>query len=299
MTAAAPVAIATCREAFDRSLDEDEPLLVQALDALGIPAVPQVWDDPTVDWSAHQLVVIRSTWDYPERLGPFLDWADHVANVAALRNPPAILRWNTDKRYLRDLSLQSVPVVPTTFLAPGQPVQLPPADGDLVVKPAVSAGSRDTARHGREQREAAHAHAQALLAAGRVAMVQPYQDGVDQQGETALVFIGGVFSHAMRKGPILEAGARPVDGLYAAEQMTLRDPSEAERSAAAAVLSAIPGGTDLLYARIDLVPDQDGAPLVLEVELTEPSLFLTHVPAAAAALADAISGTLAAGRLLY
>ena len=150
------------------------------------------------------------------------------------------------------------------------------------MKPAVSAGSRDTNRYlSGDHDEVAVAHASALLAAGRTVMVQPYLAQVDTHGETAMFFFGGAFSHAVRKGALLTPAMELVSGAYKPETIEPRDPSEAERDAAEQVLDALaqvsPAGREqLLYARVDLVPGADGSPTLLELELAEPSMFLVY-----------------------
>jgi hypothetical protein len=173
-----------------------------------------------VDWGAFDLVVVRSVWDYVPRREQFLAWAERVASVTRLANPVPVLRWSTDKRYLRDLQAAGVPVVPTVFLEPGDPVHVPPTT-DVVVKPAISAGSADTDRYSPDRRDQAATHIRALLDGGRVVMLQPYLGGVDRHGETACVYFGGSYSHAFRKGAILRAdGVAFVEGLYAAEDIS-------------------------------------------------------------------------------
>jgi len=282
------VALATCREL--PAGDEDSQLLLAACAAVGLDAEWRIWDDPVVDWASYDLVVIRSTWDYVPRRDDFAAWA---ASVPRLANPADVVAWNTDKTYLRDLEAAGVPVVPTRWLEPGGPA---PGDGwtggwdEVVVKPAVSAGARDTARYGAGEADRARAHAAALLDAGRRVMVQPYLGGVDEAGETAVLYVGGAYSHAIRKGSLLAGGTgSDVDGLWRPERITPREPSAAERELAGRALAAVPGGPDrLLYARVDLLPGPAGEPVVIEVELTEPSLFLTAVPAAADRVARAI-----------
>jgi hypothetical protein len=271
------IAIATC-SAF-AELDSDDRLLLDELPE----AKPVVWDDPDADWDAFDLVVVRSTWDYTDRRDEFLAWCDQVGE--RLRNPPELIAWNTDKRYLADLDAAGLPVVPTTFLEPGAPFV--GADGPCVVKPAVSAGSQDTARH--DHPRLAAEHAQQLLAGGRVVMVQPYVDAVDEAGETALLFFDGAYDHAIRKGPMLLGGAAQVDGLFAPEDISARQPSAAEREVAEAVVAHVTQrfGGPLLYARVDLLPTPSG-PAVLELELTEPSLFLGHADGAAQRFAEAV-----------
>ncbi len=277
------MALATCAALPD--LDEDGPALRAALAAAGIDGVPAVWDRADVDWAAFALVVVRSTWDYTRRREQYLEWADSVDRLA---NPAGVLRWNTDKTYLRDLEAAGVPVVPTTWLVPGQEWSAPP--GEYVVKPAIGAGARDAARYGAG--EDASAHATGLLGRGDTVMVQPYLSGVDLLGETSLLFFAGALSHAARKAAILGRGAGVVD----IDSRSFVSPATATREqveVAVAALDAVPGGAPLLYARVDLVPGDDGTPLVLELELTEPSLFLGHSRGAPERFAAAVAAAVA------
>ena len=271
---------------------EDGPPLLAALGRHGVEAEPAVWDDTTVDWAAYDLVVIRSAWDYAPRREAFVAWADAVSARTRLANRAEVVRWNTDKRYLRDLAAAGLPVVPTTWLEPADPVRLP-TRGEYVVKPAISAGAKDTARY--VAGDAAGAgHAATLLAAGRTVMVQPYLAAVDSSGETGLMFVAGTYSHAVRKGPLLRLGGSFPAGLYAEEDIEPRSPSAPERDLAEAVLDAVPGGRRrLLYARVDLVTGPGGGPVLLELELTEPSLFLDCDPPAADRFAAAIAAAAA------
>ncbi|MDP1876940.1 MAG: hypothetical protein Q8M17_05215 [Actinomycetota bacterium] len=293
------VALATCR-AFP-NLDDEDRLAIPTLAALGITGVPAVWDDPAVDWSSFDAVVLRETWDYVEVRDAFLAWLEHVDSVSRMLNPPAVVRWNTDKRYLRVLADAGVPIVPTAFIEPGDGVDgwAPPAGSrDFVVKPAVSAGSRDTVRYATEgDLGAAREHVRRLVADGRTVMVQPYLDAVDSEGETALLFLGGEFSHAIRKGPLLERDVEgeKVGGLFVQEQIDPREATSAQLAVATTALAAVPGGpAALLYARVDLIPDATGAPMLLELELAEPSLFLSHAPGSADRLARAVAARLGA-----
>jgi hypothetical protein len=212
----------------------------------------------------------------------------------ALANPADVLAWNTDKRYLRELAAAGVPVTPTTFVPPGARWR-PPAAGEWVVKPTISVASRDTGRYAMpDQADLAAAHLRRLHDAGRTAMVQPYLAAVDTDGETAVLCTPDAsgdltFSHAVRKGPLLTGPdtGRPHDEYE--EDITARDPSPAELATAEAALAAVPGGRKrLLYARVDLIPGPDGAPLVAELELTEPSLFFPWAAGSADRMADAI-----------
>ena len=288
------VALATCRE-FPH-LDDEDRLLLPALERLGIRGVPAVWTDDAVDWAGFDAVVIRSTWDYAERRAEFLDWTRRVAAVTRLLNSAPVVEWNTDKRYLRDLAEAGLPIVPTVFVEPDDdPTAWAPAAGyaDFVVKPAVSAGSRDTVRYSAAApMDTARAHVARLVAAGRTVMIQPYLEAVDTVGETALVFLGDGYSHAIRKGPLLvrDVEGERVEGLFVQEQIDPRPATDEERQAAERIVAAIPGGFGgVLYARVDLIPDLHGRPQLLELELTEPSLFLSHAPGSADRLAGAIA----------
>ncbi|MFA1548085.1 RimK family alpha-L-glutamate ligase [Actinomadura chokoriensis] len=266
---------------------DDVQALIAALAPLGVDAEPAVWD-ADVDWSRHDLVVIRSTWDYTSRREEFVGWAESLPRVL---NPAGLVRWNTDKRYLRDLADANLPVVPTRW----DPDDVPPDWPEYVIKPAVSIGSGDTARWGPGEEEQARAHLRSLRGAGRTAMVQPYLSAVDTAGETALVFCEGEFSHAGRKAQILTAGAG-VQGSVRDDtergQVTASTATEAELDVANRALAAVPGGRDLLYARVDLIAGPDGAPLIIELELTEPNLYLQHGPGSAERFAKAIAARL-------
>jgi hypothetical protein len=277
-----------------RGLDEDLPPLLAALDAAGVDAAVADWDDPEVDWAGFRLALLRSTWDYAERFAEFLAWAERTAKLTTLLNPPPVIRWNTDKHYLRDLARAGVPTVPTQFVEPGESALRALArfleDGlaEWVVKPAVGAGSRDAARYVKGEDHAARDHVERLLDAGRSVLLQPYLDQIDLHGETALIYFTGRFSHAIRKGPLLRRGGAPTDELFAAEQITARTPGADELLIAERALAALPFAAPL-YARVDLIPSGDTTPCLLELELTEPSLFFAHAPGAAGRFAQLCS----------
>jgi len=230
-----------------------------------------------VDWARFDLVVLRATWDYAERRDAFLSWARSLPRVL---NPFPVLEWNTDKeRYLTDLAAAGVPIVPTEFVAPGGEPELPEAP--FVVKPAISAGGRSSARFDPADADAARALVARIHAQGRTAMIQPDLGDVE---ETDLVYIAGTFSHALRRRvPLPSAGEREV--FFLDEELNAGQASVEERGVAERALAAAPG--ELLYGRVDLV---DGA--VLELEIAEPSLYLAFGAGADARLARAIADRL-------
>jgi O-ureido-D-serine cyclo-ligase len=289
-----------------RGLDEDMPALEAAVAAAGLAAEVLDWDDPAVRWSDYDLALLRSTWDYTDRLEEFRGWLAHVSRQTRLHNPEPVVAWNTDKHYLRDLAALGLPAVPSAFIEPDEPARAAierflaeQPCAEFVIKPTVGAGSRGARRLGRAQLKEASAHADALLAAGRSVLLQPYLEAVDRDGETALLFFGGQFSHAIRKGPLLRPNADPTRALFAPEHITARTPQPAERAVAERVLSALrdAGRTPepLLYARVDLLRDAAGAPFVLELELAEPSLFLGFAAGAAECFAQQIAAAVRAG----
>jgi len=268
-------------------LDPDDGLAADACIAVGIDVVPAVWDDPAVDWSRFDACVVRSTWDYPRRAEGFAAWIDRVEAATSVWNRPATLRWNMHKGYMRDLAARGVPIVPTAIVERRTPLDLDEflrarAWSDAIVKPAHGAATLGVRRVESSPASVALAqrHVDELLADVDV-LVQPFLRSVTAYRERALVFIDGEYSHAATKEPFqgLEvaghAGERPVTATR--EEIAL-----AERA-----LAAIEG--DHLYARVDLVRDDADAPVVIEVELIEPSLFLAMHPPAAARLAAALA----------
>ncbi len=299
----ARVALVGARAA--RGLDEDMEPLLGALEARGVRCDVVDWDDARVCWTDFDLALLRSTWDYTERLGEFRGWLRRVAGLTRLHNPAPLVEWNTDKHYLGDLAAQGLPVVPSAFIEPGEALQ-PAIEwflaehscAQFVVKPAVGAGSRGARRLERAQLAEAQAHAASLLETDRSVVLQPYLPGVDRDGETALLFFGGQFSHAIRKGPLLQPNVEPTRALFAPEHIAARQPRPAELAVGERVVASLTASGRLegppLYARVDLLPDPAGTPLVLELELAEPSLFLNYADGAAERFAGSIAGVLGA-----
>ena len=280
------IALVTARAA--RRLDEDLAPLEETLNAAGAHTQSVDWDDDEADWASFDIALLRSAWDYSKRLPEFLAWAERTSRATHLLNPLPLVRWNIDKHYLAELHHAGVPTVPSHFIEPGESgsagmhrfFSLHPGTAEFVVKPAIGAGSRDTQRYARADIEKATEQAQRLVDAGRAVLLQPYLAGVDQHGETSLIYYEGEFSHAVRKGPLLRLGEGPTREFLAPEQITTRNPSPDEFLVGSEALAASPFGIPL-YGRVDLIPDSHGTPCVLELELMEPSMFFLHAPAAA------------------
>jgi glutathione synthase/RimK-type ligase-like ATP-grasp enzyme len=271
--------IALVSGAEAREFDTDLPYLSRALGDRGIITEVVDWDNASVDWSRFSMAIIRSPWDYHRRYPEFLTWLDAVSAVTTLQNPADIIRWNTNKEYLDELVDAQIGIVPTTFVRSAQDLVTITNDGvlerDIVVKPTISAGSNNTERHEESPVKAA-AHLGFLLDAGFIAMVQPYQRFIDERGETGMVYFNGQLSHSFRKGAILATGENIKNGLFTVEDIAPRTASAQERELGKAVMTFVKKkwGEYPLYARVDVVRGSAGVPVVMELELAEPSFFL-------------------------
>jgi len=274
------VALATCVELPEP--DHDEAPLLEALRARGLDAAPLAWDDPGADFSAARITLLRSTWNYPWNVEAFLSWAEHVATVSHLVNGIESVRWNHDKRYLLELEARGVPIAPTELVprrAPRALSEILASRGwdDVVVKPAISAASYRTARVRRDTLAEGEAHLAGLLA-DRDALVQRYLSSVEDHGERSLIWVEGELTHAVRKSPRFGSDDEDVGAAVPI--------GEAERALAELALSATP--LEPTYARIDVAPGPEGTPVLMELELMEPSLFFPQGPRGLTRLADSV-----------
>ena len=263
-----PIRIATCLQLPEPDVDE-APLAV-ALAAGGFDAQLLGWDDPAVDWDAPVPTLVRSTWNYPLAADAFVAWIDRVNAAALLLNPADVIRDNLRKRYLLALAARGVPVVPTTLVERGARFDLATlAAARVVIKPEIGAGSIGTRLFDSRDPGAA-AHLAELTGQG-AALIQPYVASVEAYGERSLVWLDGELSHAIRKTPRFSGDDERVDGPFPI--------ADDERAVAIAALA--PVADRILYARVDLARDDHGAPMVMELELIEPSLFFARQPGSA------------------
>lgn len=265
------VALATCKILPEP--DPDEAPLLSALEDAGVHAGSLAWDAEDADFSSVTLTILRSTWNYPWHVTAFDRWLRQTDPVTQLLNPLSVVQWNLHKSYLLDLAARDIPAAPTALVQRREPRSLAQVLSDrgwddVVIKPAISAGSYRTIRCTAANRDEGQAHLDLLTADGD-ALVQPYLRSVEDHGERALVWIDGAFTHAVRKTPRLAGQDEAVE---AAELL------DAEVELAERTLATI--DAPLLYARVDVTRDPRGAPLVMELELVEPSLFFCHEPRA-------------------
>src|SRR5277367_1320796 len=287
------IALATSRDW--PNLTPDDQTLLAPLAERGFKADPAVWSDPTYPWQTCDAIVIRSCWDYHLRNQEFLRWIAFLESTGCkVWNPPALIRWNADKSYLRSLETKGIPVVPTLWCEPGEPQNLADALRDkgwakAVVKPRVSATAHRT-----QLVDATNPHAsQELfdeLLAGPGVMVQQFMDSIVSEGEWSLMFFGGEFSHAVLK--TAKSGDFRVQSDFGGKSRAADPPAFVIECAIRAVQAVAP----TLYARVDGVVDgvSDRVPnqsqfRIMELELIEPALFLNSHPAAAERFADAIA----------
>lgn len=285
------IALATCAE-FPRLSDDDQALL-PAFASVGIDAEIAVWRD-AVEWSRYDGVLLRSVWDYFRCVPEFLAWLGSLAAAGVpCWNEPSLVRWNLDKRYLRDLEAKGVATVPTLWIDPAPRASVPAmleriaAAGweEMVLKPTVSAGAWRTHRVRRDAlANVSGAIAEVLASSGL--MVQPFLPEIVSDGEHSLLFFDGNYSHAVLKRP--KAGDFRVQGLHGGSQVAETVPTSLVREAGA-VLEAAPSPG--LYARVDGIV-RDGRFVLVELEQIEPYLFLSESSGAADRLARALRARL-------
>lgn len=266
--------------------DPDEAPLLDALRRAGHDAATLAWDDADQDPGAFDACVLRATWNYHRRIGPFRDWLHRAAQRTRLINPLETVLWNLHKRYLTDFESRRIPIVPTAWADHGSTTDLPALTkargwSRFVIKPAVSAGSRDT-RVFRADTQLDDACGFLEASAAREdSMIQRYMPSVEQGGEVSIICIDGRISHAIEKrvrfaGEDESVAARPLD--------------EAHRRFAQAVLDACP--VPSTFARVDVMRTDGGGIVLSELELIEPSLYFDHAPGSADAMAEAIERSL-------
>ncbi len=291
------IALATCSNLPDWEVD-DAPLHA-GFEQRGVTISQPAWDDPAIDWAAFDGVLVRTTWDYTERIAEYLAWAERVAaSGTPLLNPLEIIRWNTDKRYLRDLDAWGIPTIDTAWLEPARGGDgRAPCDIKAImterdwqrgfIKPAIGASASHTMRFDAretDQLEAAQEHASTLLGNGHTLLLQPYQPTVEDFGEISAIYIGGTYTHGVRKVPV--PGDYRVQDDYGAHDEPCENFTEADFAMFEQLLGRVE--YEMLYARIDMLRDETGTLRIIELELVEPSLFFRHGPHAADALAEAM-----------
>jgi len=293
-TAARRLAIAT--SANYPTIQPDDVHLATTLEHLGIQPIVCVWNDPDVDWSTFDAVLIRTIWDYFKHHAAFLDWLDRLDRLGVLTiNDSALLRWNSDKRYLLELARHGVAIIPTRLANAAElPDVLATMPGQqVVIKPSISGSAWHTLRG--TVGEAAFAEAMTQLPREFTYLVQPFVPEIVSDGEWSLLYFAGEFSHAVIKRPA--AGDYRVQGEFGGSAKPIL-PNAATLAAADHALAAVAaiGHGGHAYVRVDGVISA-GRFLIMELELIEPFLHLAVRPAAAERLARDVAARLARVRL--
>ena len=300
------IKLALVTDAASLPIDYDMPLLLEACRVSGYAAEVCEWEDGAVDWTSFDAIVLRSPWNCIEQLPAFFAWCERVASQTLLLNPLSVAKWGLNKLYLADIAARGVPIIPSLFVAPDScPMHAwrdffaaHPGTEEIVIKPTIGSYSRGVRRFRRSMESDAVMHMARLLGQGSHVIVQPYLSAFDLHGETDMVYFDLQFSHAIRKGAMLAAdGTVNVPTL---EFRTARNPDADELAVAEAALKAAAAHLDLeqqlLYGRVDVVRGADGKPVVLEMEICEPSLNLPFCEGSALRLVQAVARRIAAAR---
>lgn len=282
------VALVTCEKFAD--LYEDDLLLVSALEDIGVSGIPTVWSRQEIDWNSFDALVMRSPWDYFERVAEFRRWLDaRIASGVLMCNSREILDWNFDKSYLQDLAKKGVELVPGICIAPKEKADiaaLAQARGwnDIVIKPTIGGGGYRTHRL-RLDELPRYADEIAETLEDRGLLVQPFLPEI-ANGELSLLFFDGVYSHAALKRP--KAGEYRVQFQYGGtnEDIEVGEELVAQAHVCIEQCPALP-----VYARVDGVVKDDKF-LLMELEVFEPLMFLSRHPEAPGRFARAIAGRL-------
>lgn len=277
------IAFATWKNVPD--ISADDLIAAQALRARGHIVSPAVWNDPAVDWSQFEHVVVRTTWDYHHDLPGFLNWVGKLERMGIrLHNPGKVLIGNTDKTYFKNIKRQNL-VPPTLFF---KKVNFPEIFKkldemgwkDLVIKPSISGAAKNTIRTLSTELKMHTALLETIVSESHL-MIQEFIPEVQTAGECSFLFFDGEFSHAIVKHPASkDFRVQEKHG----GRLELIHPSKADIQVAKDLLDEVE--EDLLYARIDMIKTSKGW-LLGELELTEPELFLRVDKASGARFAEA------------
>ena len=283
--------IPSTADGFVRKVAREDQLVQEALEQKGLRTARFDWARPDVDWSQTRAALFRSTWDYFHRFDEFSAWLDKVSAQTRLVNFIELVRWNMDKHYLLDLEKRGIHTPPALYIPAGDDTTLDALHeetgwADTILKPTVSGSARHTYRLNRNNLQE-HEATFRELAAREDMMLQPFQQQVVEQGELSLIAIGGQYSHAVRKVP--KAGEFRVQSEFGGAVIPYQPTHEEIAFAESAVAACRP---QPVYARADIIRDNDGQLALMELELIEPEMWFRLVPKAACRLAEAVAGAI-------
>jgi glutathione synthase/RimK-type ligase-like ATP-grasp enzyme len=267
-------------------LTEDD-LVRDALENKGLEVTRKDWSDPYFDWSSTRMALFRTTWDYFHKFQHFYNWLDRISKKTFLCNPESLVRWNLDKHYLKDLENKGINVTPTVYINKGSKISLREIYKETnwketVLKPTVSGAARHTYKMNTNNIADHEAIFKDLIRQEDM-MLQEFQKSVLEKGEIAFMVIGGKFTHAILK-KAKEGDFRVQDDFGGTVHNY--DANDEEIKFAEKVVSVCE--PQPVYARVDIIDDNDGNPAVTELELIEPEMWFRHNPEAAETLAESI-----------
>ena len=255
------------------SLKNEDDLLIDYLERKGLTVEKTVWNNPEVVWESYDVLLVKSPWDYFNLIDEFYAWLAKMEdkNIKFL-NPIATLKWNADKHYLKDIEDSGLTIAPCIFLGKGKKVNLNDYfhslnTTKLIVKPAVSGGSKNTFKVVADNVEEINQQLESLLAVEDF-IVQPFLSEIEENGEWSFLFFGGKFSHALVKKA--KAGDFRVQHVFGGTIHPQQPPKHLIETAQAYVDHF---AKSCLYARVDGVIVGERF-LLMELELIEPYLFL-------------------------
>jgi hypothetical protein len=248
-------------------LSDEDALLLDFLQGKGLDINREVWTDAFVNWEQYQLIILKSPWDYIDNIDAFYKWLDMLESFnIRLLNPYNIVKWNSDKHYIKEMMNAGLSVIPAVYIEKGTqplwPAYFSKFNTDkLIVKPCISGGSKNTfvVTPGK----------QPSLVFNEAFMVQPFMAEIQTEGEWSFLFFNGQFSHCLLKKPV--AGEFRVQQQFGGSAVPQTPPAVYLETAAAFVSRYAKG---CLYARVDGVV-KNGQFLLMELELIEPLLFLS------------------------
>ncbi len=276
------IALVTCESLAQYAapnVDDEDALLTRYLRQQGHTVEPRIWSNPTVEWSRYDAVLLKSPWDYFDRVEEFYHWLDELERAGVrLLNPAAVVRWNANKRYLLDMERAGIRIVPTRLLPRGEAVDAAAlleemGQEQVVVKPAVSGGAKNTFILTRQETAVRQPQLTELVQHEDF-LAQPFQSRIQEEGEWSLLYFGGEYSHCVLKTP--KSGDFRVQHYLGGGIAPREAPAHLRAAADRIVREFAPG---CLYARVDGL-DQDGELLLMELELIEPFLYLASDPQA-------------------
>lgn len=279
-------------------VDYDMPLITDAFKDTDVQAEIQFWDNSNIDWSQYDLVILRSPWTYMEKIQSFVEFCQLIERDSILLNPLSAIKWNSDKNYLKQLESQGVPIVPTEIIYSTDQVNTTLITiknsgwdaKEVVIKPTIGAYSSGVVRLPIDQIDNINRHVDYLLGLKKGVIIQPYLNTIEEHGETNMIYFNNIYSHAIKKEALLSNL-----GVTKTPDMDLRSPkvaSDEEKALAHKILNLVGSNLELsqplLYARLDFIEDKDSRPLLLELEITEPSLSLPLFPRSTKTLVQSI-----------